>query len=144
MCPAQQAQVKRLGALGLALLSDMKRADREKENTPKRKQPRKSVGKRVSFGTVSMHEYEKIQNSPTPQQTAARRASLQAAGADARQAEIQARSAGTPPPPPPPEPEPAAGQQQPAQNAQAQAYPSPPVSEPMMYECCCRESTRCV
>ena len=92
--------------------------DLEKENSQKRKAPRKSVGgdKRVSFGTVSMHEYEKIQNSPTPQQTAARRASLQAAGADARQAEIQARSAGTPPPPPPPEPEPAAGQQQPAQS----------------------------
>ena len=62
----------------------MKRTELEKENTPKRKQPRKSVSKsRVSFGSVSVHHYEKVETSPTPEATAVRRASLEAAGAHA-------------------------------------------------------------
>ena len=63
----------------------MKRATGEKENTPQRKVPRKSVGhKRVSFGAVSMHEYEKTVASPTPADSSLRRTSLAAAGAAAR------------------------------------------------------------
>lgn len=87
----------------------MKRATGEKENTPKRKVPRKSVGhKRVSFGAVSMHEYEKTVASPTPADSSLRRTSLAAAGAAAREAEAGMASGqipGTPPqlqPPPPP------------------------------------------
>ena len=49
----------------------MKRTELEKENTPKRKQPRKSVSKsRVSFGSVSVHHCEKVETSPTPEATA--------------------------------------------------------------------------
>ena len=51
----------------------MKRTELEKENTPKRKQPRKSVSKsRVSFGSVSVHHYEKVETSPTPEAAAVR------------------------------------------------------------------------
>jgi len=86
----------------------MKRATGEKENTPKRKVPRKSVGhKRVSFGAVSMHEYEKTVASPTPADSSLRRTSLAAAGAAAREAEAGMASGqipGTPPPPQPPPP----------------------------------------
>ena len=86
----------------------MKRATGEKENTPKRKVPRKSVGhKRVSFGAVSMHEYEKTMASPTPADSSLRRTSLAAAGAAAREAEAGMASGqipGTPPQPQPPPP----------------------------------------
>ena len=89
----------------------MKRATVEKENTPKRKVPRKSLlNKRVSFGAVSMHEYEKTVASPTPAARDQRRTSLAAAGAAAREAEAGMASGqipDTPPPqqPPPPPPE---------------------------------------
>ena len=89
----------------------MKRATVEKENTPKRKVPRKSLlNKRVSFGAVSMHEYEKSAASPTPAARDQRRTSLAAAGAAAREAEVgmaSGRIPDTPPPPqqPPPPPE---------------------------------------
>ena len=108
--------------------------DPEQENRPK-KGARKSMDKRVSFGSVSMHMYEKTDSSPTPEEGAARRASLQAARATARQAEAEmlARNPGTPPPPPsepdgaavPPSPAPA---DQMASSSEPQ--PPPPVSPP--------------
>ena len=114
----------------------------EKENSrPPRKAPRKSVGGgRVSFGSVSVHEYVKdgAGASPTPAEQLERRKSLRQAGEAARQAEAQItqpHAPGTPPPPPPPAPEPEEGEAAAASSSQQPPPPrglshlSPPVSE---------------
>ena len=113
----------------------MKRATVEKENTPKRKVPRKSLAnKRVSFGAVSMHEYEKTVASPTPAVRDQRRTSLAAAGAAAREAEAGMASGqipDTPPPqqPPPPPPEQQRRSPRGLRNQGARPPLSPSVSE---------------